>query len=251
MARWRDLDGEDFSQFKGARGPEGTRKAHSSGRGQLFASFLDALLEASGGRVPDGAAWPTFDWMAGMMYWPVIPHNVWLGVSIEDQARADERIPDLLATPAAVRFVSAEPLLGPVNFENVRGLNSLRGFATDDSGDRHRLDWIICGGESGPGARPMHPDWVRSIRDQCAAAGVPFLFKQWGNWLPGTYSSSRHTIIFDDNADADGMTLGPPPHPASYVHQWKDGSISVNCGKSLAGRTLDGVIHDAFPETRR
>lgn len=133
--------------------------------------------------------------------WPL--PNVWLGVSAEDQARADERIPDLLATPAAVRFVSAEPLLGPVDFENidiVPWLDSfrktprpdpdspnwpaikydvLRGHVKGpDDINQTKLDWIIVGGESGKYARPMHPDWVRSIRDQCAAAGVPFFFKQ-------------------------------------------------------------------------
>jgi protein gp37 len=102
--------------------------------------------------------------------------NVWLGVSVEDQRRADERIPDLLATPAAVRFVSAEPLLGPIDFHDylVRAAN---GFTPP-------LDWIIVGGESGPDARPMHPDWARSIRDQCAAAGAAFFFKQWGGLRP-------------------------------------------------------------------
>ena len=96
--------------------------------------------------------------------WPL--RNVWLGVSAEDQTRADERIPDLLATPAAVRWVSAEPLLGPIDFARVMV-----------DGDP-RLDWIVVGGESGAGARPMHPAWARSIRDQCAEAGVPFFMKQ-------------------------------------------------------------------------
>lgn len=147
--------------------------------------------------------------------------NVWLGVSVEDQTRADERIPDLLATPAAVRFLSCEPLLGPVDLrwiaepdEDKDGvIDALLGCNWIDNGrgeqfrpvrpghqDRvmHRwvcspeadilanrkLDWVIAGGESGPGARPMHPDWARSLRDQCAAAGVPFHFKQWGHWAP-------------------------------------------------------------------
>lgn len=102
-------------------------------------------------------------WNARMWHKRSVPvlTNVHLGVSCEDQERADERIPDLLATPAAVRFVSAEPLLGPINF-------------------RHRLDWIICGGESGPGARPMHVEWARSIRERCKVAGVPFFMKQLG-----------------------------------------------------------------------
>jgi protein gp37 len=88
--------------------------------------------------------------------------NVWLGTTVEDQQRADERIPHLSTTPAVKRFLSCEPMLGPV-------VPDLRG-----------IDWVICGGESGPGARPMHPDWARGLRDQCKAAGVAFFFKQWG-----------------------------------------------------------------------
>jgi protein gp37 len=126
--------------------------------------------------------------------WPL--PNVWLGVSVEDQAMADERIPLLLQTPAAIRFVSYEPALGPVDFSCIPwpmdfplgtddisdGFDSLR---FDDRNSKARLahlDWIIAGGESGPGARPPHPDWFRSARDQCQAAGVPFFFKQWGVW---------------------------------------------------------------------
>jgi len=101
--------------------------------------------------------------------WP-LPH-VWLGVSVEDQATADERIPLLLQTPAAVRFVSYEPALGPISFEFGRGQ------AHDNAPyDGKRIDWIICGGESGPGARPMHPGWARLVRDQCQAAGAAFHF---------------------------------------------------------------------------
>ncbi len=105
--------------------------------------------------------------------WPL--RNAWLGVSAEDQTRAEERIPDLLATPAAVRWVSAEPLLGPVKLHERLGDDWL---ASGLSGERRGLDWIVVGGESGAGARPMHPAWARSIRDQCAEAGVPFFMKQ-------------------------------------------------------------------------
>jgi len=101
------------------------------------------------------------------------PNNVWLGVTAENQQRANERIPLLLQTPAAVRFVSIEPMLGPVDLRWYLG--------TGEMLSSHYLDWVIVGGESGPGARPMHPDWARGVRDQCAAAGVPFFFKQWGS----------------------------------------------------------------------
>lgn len=132
--------------------------------------------------------------------WPL--PNVWLGVSVEDQRRANERIPHLLATPAAVRFVSAEPLLGPVRFTRLSrsiaaGLSSVTNAMTghewdnseifgenlpeaDDRPTLPRLDWVIVGGESGPGARPFNPDWARSVRDQCKAAGTAFFMKQMG-----------------------------------------------------------------------
>lgn len=106
--------------------------------------------------------------------WP----NVWLGTTVEDQQRADERIPKLLAVPAAVRFLSVEPLLGPVD------LRFHLGIAENHDDLRGGIGWVIVGGESGPGARPMHPAWARSIRDQCRAAGVAFFFKQQGAWTP-------------------------------------------------------------------
>jgi protein gp37 len=116
--------------------------------------------------------------------WP----NVWLGTTVENQEEADRRIPHLLAAPAKVRFLSCEPLLGEIDLTRVR--HQLSGcpfmvsnalYAADSLNKgrpQTRIDWVIAGGESGPGARPMHPDWARSLRDQCAAAGVPFFFKQ-------------------------------------------------------------------------
>lgn len=104
--------------------------------------------------------------------------HIWLGVSVEDQATADARIPLLLRTPAAVRFVSYEPALGPVRLWHEMSNGALMNLGPVANG--RGLDWVIMGGESGPGARPMDPDWARSVRDQCQAAGVPFFFKQWG-----------------------------------------------------------------------
>ncbi len=134
-------------------------------------------------------------------YIPVQPlHNIWFGVSIENQATADERIPLLLQTPAAVRFVSAEPLLGPVDFQQVNNsvclaegqdfIDALRGFAWTCSGPDYvdtcgvgaGIDWVIVGGESGPGARPCDVAWIRSIKEQCKAAGVPVFIKQIGKY---------------------------------------------------------------------
>ncbi len=117
--------------------------------------------------------------------------NVWLGVSVEDQKRADERIPPLLETLAAVRWVSAEPLLGPINFDSTHesdpcSSNFLSGIDGERiyDGKKCALDWIVVGGESGSSTRPMEPDWARFIRDQCQSAGVPFFFKQWGGRTP-------------------------------------------------------------------
>jgi len=134
--------------------------------------------------------------------WPLPIPNVWLGVTAENQERADERIPILLSIAAAKRFVSLEPLLAPITlFDTSDGI--LEGPAVikhggTTVGSPHEppegyddsypgIDWTIVGGESGPGARPMHPDWVRSLRDQCVAAGVPFHFKAWGEWVTHPY----------------------------------------------------------------
>lgn len=165
--------------------------------------------------------------------WPL--PNVWLGVSAEDQARADERIPDLLATPAAVRFLSAEPLLGAIDLWRT-GMK-INGKLDRATGERRFLDWVIVGGESGPGARPMHPDWARQIRDDCAAAGVPFFFKQWGDWFP----------YGERDADGDVNVVDKGERPGLF-HEWSNGGFSVRLGKRIAGRFLDGVTHDAMPD---
>ncbi len=184
------------------------------------------------------------------------PAHVWLGATICNQPEADRDIPKLLAVPAGVRFLSMEPLLGPVNlwlptrrWENSAGYASCdhccNGDRCDDpthyergrpewnvrcpycrgTGNGNPIDWVIVGGESGPGARPMHPDWARSLRDQCAAAGVPFLFKQWGEWASVSEAA------------------GEGPH-----HRFDDGATVRRIGKKAAGRTLDGTTHDGFPE---
>lgn len=183
--------------------------------------------------------------------WPL--PNVWLGTSISDQASADLRIPHLLATPAAVRFLSAEPLLGPVNLlvtdSKGHDISALRGIGCDptdpDGADEYyrtgKLDWVIVGGESGPDARPMHPDWARSLRDQCVAAGVPFFFKQWGEWLPvGDWYEDHHSSL---------------PVRAWNGASWTDdgrtgGEWVARIGKRAAGRLLDGRTWDQMPGVR-
>ncbi|MCE7797885.1 phage Gp37/Gp68 family protein [Sphingobium sufflavum] len=153
------------------------------------------------------------------------PRYIWLGTSVEDDAHGRERIADLVETPAAVRFLSMEPLLGPVDY--------LAQYL-------HALHWVIAGGESGPRARPMHPDWVRTIRDQCAAAGVPFFFKQWGEWVPASVGVATHMIRSDT-----GHVFPEPRDPANCDHFW---SGIAKLGKKAAGRLLDGVEHGAMPE---
>jgi len=142
-------------------------------------------------------------WGRSMTSWPP---NVWLGTTIENQETADERLPHLLRPYPAVRFLSYEPALGPVSI------------------DLDGIDWVIAGGESGPKARPPNVDWFRAMRDQCAAAGVPFLFKQWGEWAP-------------DAEYDDGLRLVVAQSAASMT----------KVGKKAAGRDLDGRYHDGIP----
>jgi protein gp37 len=174
--------------------------------------------------------------------WPL--PNVWLGVSVENQAAADERIPLLLKTPAAVRFVSAEPLLGAVDMTlavdgcpmrgriEVGTYDTLAGswwpaLGNADAEYRGRqeelphLDWVICGGESGPGARPMHPDWARSLRDQCKAASVPFFFKQWGEWARTGSVDTYGRVV-------DGVEIKGRKYPNSEgVSMLRDGRVCL------------------------
>jgi protein gp37 len=178
---------------------------------------------------------------------PPLP-NVWLGVSAENQQWADIRIPALLDTPAAVRFISAEPLLGPIDL--TRWLNG--GFGTVAPAD---IDWVIVGGESGRGARPMHPGWARSLRDECDAAGVPFLFKQRGEWTwnePGQFrlpaKPLTNNVAVMHPAGMTAMTKDNPFDPFERGHpNWYTRIERV--GKRRAGRELDGRTWDQYPET--
>jgi protein gp37 len=266
-SRWADLAGEDFSDAKLVRGPKATRRAHPSGRGQLFAAMLESM-----GSPPPGAAYPTFDWMGGQMWWPTVLPNVWLGVSAEDQPRADERIHHLFDTPAAVRFVSLEPLLGPIDLTDLGGPGSAKSYGAhgwsaiwkENRIGRPCLDWVICGGESGANARPMHPDWARGLRDQCAAAGVPYFLKQWGNWAPVCEMSeseidacyhaaperhpeaTRKCKVSTCVLHSDGQRFDRPENGA-YA-QDSGAMMMMDIGKKAAGSMLDGREHKAFPD---
>lgn len=241
------------------------------------------------GRFPFRTAFPNG------MPWPL--PNVWLGVSAEDQKTADLRIPHLLDTPAIIRFVSYEPALGPVDFKRLVNayfkapedgaelipmnrpratdapaagyINALSGqvWGRIEYNEKFgftgtvfpALDWVICGGESGTNARPMHPDWARSARDQCAAAGVKFFFKQWGKWLPGENwgpekagdpwplakwqdgETGQHSAA-RDNGGPGWMHFGTVGEP---------GAFALGVGKKAAGRLLDGHTHDEYPDAQR
>ena len=159
--------------------------------------------------------------------WPL--PNVWLGVSVENQRTAEDRIPFLLQTPAVIRFLSCEPLLGPLNLVDGLGLMGCPGD----------LDWIICGGESGPGARPMHPHWPRSLREQCKEAGVAFFFKQWGEHIP--FCAATAEIVSAHTAE------GVCPRPGDPAEEYP----VYRVGKKAAGRLLDGREHNEFPSLAR
>jgi protein gp37 len=201
------------------------------------------------------------DWYKSKQgFFPFPLSNVHLGVSVENQKAADERIPLLLETPAAVRWLSCEPLLSEVDLEWVgksdhwdyTRWNCLTGEAfavanpnTDNEiawdsiqpNGSNPIDWVVVGGESGNNARPMNPDWVRSIRDQCEAAGVPFFFKQWGNWFP----------FGEKPPEGKSWEIGIDK-AVSHTHLWNDGNknVSVNIGKKNSGRFLDGRTWDEF-----
>lgn len=221
--------------------------------GKPFRQRIESVVSQSLGLEADGETQASRDLLP-------LP-NVWLGVSAENQITANARIPLLLQTPAAVRFISAEPLLGPLNLERILyrdddvdclwncltayheilNSTSMDIVATADDGVT-KLDWVICGGESGPGARPMHPDWARLLRDQCSAAGVPYFFKQHGEWIS----------LVDYDPFVHGKDTKQYPHSFTWrTGEKNDAELPISAfrvGKKAAGALLDGVEHKAFPE---
>ncbi|WP_346773654.1 phage Gp37/Gp68 family protein [Sphingomonas sp. S-NIH.Pt1_0416] len=194
------------------------------------------------------------------------PENVWLGATVVNQVEAERDIPKLATINAEVRFLSIEPLLRPIELGEhliYRPCpNSLGGLQMDPStgmyeccsrcdwtgiGDELAIHWVIVGGESGVGARPMHPDWARGIRDRCAAAGIPFLFKQWG----------EHSLDYDrERDDPDWRLCGDQEraHPGQWLNlaggtgfHGERVHYAARVGKKAAGRLLDGVQHDGVP----
>jgi protein gp37 len=171
---------------------------------------------------------------AWLVKWPA---HIWVGTTVENQACADERIPHLLQVPARVRFLSCEPLLGPVSLP----LACKRDSDKDGNCDHHpegcpSIGWVICGGESGGGARPTHPEWARSLRDQCEHAAVPFFFKQWGEWFPMPEilpEGARLGAVIIDGRMRKFMQMGR--------------TSMVRLGKKQAGRKLDGRVWNKVP----
>ena len=176
---------------------------------------------------------------------PICPENVWLGISAEDQEQLEKRWGHLSMHPAPVWFISVEPALGPINFERA----AKKVFGRNASGLRWRTKahWVIVGGESGPGARPMHPEWARSIRDQCQAAGVPYFFKQHGEWsVKGRGDPSRdfanHRIV-----GMDGSQITMRCFEVESNKQWP-WILMHRIGKEKAGRILDKRKWSEIPE---
>jgi protein gp37 len=205
-----------------------------------------------------------FNRLFGVRWGYTWPQNVWAMTTAEDQERADERIPHLLNVWATVRGISCEPALGPVDFSKYlapgrwgcsgcgyttnEDVGRCKGYCYDPSGKScdakpcprcaklhywsgsvPRIHWVICGGESGAKARPMVPDWARAVREQCRAAGVPFLFKQWGEWAPFVRAVEAHDIV---------------------ERELPNGQMA-KIGKAAAGRRLDGRTWDEYPGMER
>lgn len=238
--------------------------------GNAEAMIRAALAHMDIGYSVPFAAWP----------WP----NVWIGSTVVNQAEADRDIPKLLAVPAAKRFLSMEPLLGSVDLTHIEvwggdaEIYPLKGTTdcVDDEGaptdDVPALDWVIVGGESGPGARPMHPDWACSLRTQCLRANVPFLFKQWGEWKPiSQMDEAEHGALYkskviakphEDQGNLDDIYGRRCTVPTTILHAdgsthnitepmaFRQGSGAMqifHVGKKAAGRLLGGITWDGFP----
>lgn len=186
--------------------------------------------------------------------WP----NVHLGVSVENNEHR-HRITVLQQTPAAIRFISYEPAIGPLDLVHigdsfkpepnvtVRLQHGAFSHITNGTYNLRPIDWVICGGESGKGARPMHPDWARSLRDQCGAAGVPFFFKQWGAWCEAREGQEDHHSKWRAMY-LDGRLTSPAKAATETTENL---AVIARVGKKAAGRLLDGRFHDGLPEIRR
>lgn len=179
--------------------------------------------------------------------WPL---HVWIGTTAGTQQAANEAIPRLLEIPAHRRFVSIEPLLEPIEFEP----HWLGGYESCEGTLPPQIHWVIVGGESGAGARPMHPEWVREIRDQCLAFDVPFFFKQWGEWHPTAnhfddLKGRKMTVrlVLDCTHLTRTQRKKVPKYPA--LQFFPDNQAMARVGKKAAYRRLDGEFWNEVPES--
>lgn len=178
--------------------------------------------------------------------WSVcMPPNLWLGITVVNQAEADRDIPKLLGLKVSVRFLSMEPLLGHVDLRDPPNDIGEPRYSYMDAELDSRIHWVIVGGESGPKARPMHPLWARALRDQCAEAGVPFLFKQWGEWVDCD-SGPEDDALYEGKADCWAHIDGGHHDGAMGIDFFHTHPM-YRIGKKAAGRLLDGVQHDGYP----
>lgn len=252
-------------------------------RAQRMHDYFNELKTSGRWLMFEHPKWGGYIFDAAIAQYKAMTSRIWLGVSTEDQATANERIPYLLNTPAAVRFVSCEPLLGEINLEpwlawpvpsvetnleswgceccdvpcdcpNDKAVYICDEGPRDEYGcpewmhcERQVLDWVIAGGESGPNSRPMHPDWARSLRDQCQAANVPFFFKQWGEWVS----------VYDRDIDDPDWRNTPKAknNKERYInleggHGFHGERVCFikKTGKKKSGHLLDGVEHFNWPE---
>lgn len=224
-------------------------------RAERMAAYISDVIAACGTETRRPSVWSKS--------WPL--PNVWLGVTVEDNAHRD-RLDWLMQTPAALRFVSLEPILSDIELRNGDdGQDWLthtccrygRGQRDDGSDACNgpgctgtRLDWVICGGESGPGARPMHPDWARRLRDDCQAADIPYFFKSWGEWVPksqgfhATYGR-RWGVI-----EAGGQFTETGTCWNGHDDDGSGEAIMIRVGRKITGRLLDGHEYSEMPEVR-
>ena len=270
-------------------------------RPQLFSERLQGVLDLIGNRgTLDGAFLRAFvenmlrGW-AGVTYSApeVGRENYWIGTSVEDQTRANQRIPNLLKIPAKTRFLSCEPLIEPISLE--RWMHRTLGWREQDNvyacpgcgaighggyfsiptgGDDYisacsecgadaeeieghlvgNIHWVIVGGESGGNARPLNPSWARTLRDQCQAAGVPFFFKQWGEWINVTRKGAADGQLVDHNGNVyDAREVPEDWHQGETVNGWRQVlaphyGLFRRVGKKAAGRNLDGREWSEGPE---
>ena len=205
--------------------------------GRLTKAAGMAALRDNRARWPGMAEW-LCDWLDGKS-----PRNAWLGCTTCNQQEYDRDIGKLLRTPAAVHFLSVEPMLGRIYMR-------MGGASTPDYSEHRplaRLDWVICGGESGPKARPMHPEWSAHLRDQCDSAGVSFMFKQWGEWRP-LLNMTRDEHFHQQGADWLWLKLNGTTHRNDDETPYDVSDAAMKrIGKKEAGRLLDWREHNAFP----